>query len=263
VFELAIVSDVGGAWPTNEDAYGHWQPNDLEIVFAVADGVGGYGGGEVASRLAIETTMEAFRNSTVAWERGKRLRDAVQQANLAVHNRALSEPGLGRMATTLTAVAIRNGLLWAVHVGDTRMYLVRGDTVQPLTRDHNVGSERARMLLRNADAARADPERSLLTRALGTSLIAPLDRLSLRLRQDDVLVVCTDGVHTLLMEQEIGDYCRGQSAKAACKSLIAAAQRRKPRDNLTVAVLKVGEGAAPEAPAGWRARLKGLLGHAD
>jgi len=257
-----MLSDVGGGW-TNEDAYGHWAPESGEVVFAIADGVGGHEGGEVASRLAIATTLQVYRDSPRAWGPAKRLHHAVQQANLVIHNRALAEPELARMATTLTAVVVSDAVLQVVHVGDSRLYLVRGKAVRQLTKDHNVAGERARLHLTSADAALSDPDRSVLTRALGQSLIAPLDRLSLQLLAGDQLVLCTDGVYTLLHEQELGDYCRGQSVKAACRSLLAATKRRHPTDNLTVAVFAVGDGASLAAPGSWRARLLSFLKLAD
>jgi len=258
VSELAILSDLGGGW-TNEDAFGQWAARPGETVFAVADGVGGHEGGEVASRLAIATTHQTYRDSPLDWAPAKRLHHAVQQANVVIHNRALASPELGRMASTLTAVAVTDGVLCAVHVGDTRLYLVRGETVRQLTKDHNIAGERTRLRLTTAEAALGDPDRSMLTRTLGQSLIASLDRLSLPLLAGDHLVVCTDGVYTLLHEQELGDYCRGQTPKAACRSIIAAAKRRSPSDNLTVAVFAVEDGASASQPSGWRTRLARLL----
>ena len=261
--DLAILSDVGGRWPDMEDAYGQWTAETGDVVFAVADGVGGTDGGEIASRLAITKTIEAYRQSPVEWGPAKRLNHAAQEANVAIHTRALSGAGPGGMSTTLTAVVVSDGMLRAVYVGDTRLYLVRGDQVRCLTKDHTVAGERARLTWMDEDAVLDDPDRSKLTRTLGQTLIAPLDRLSLKLENGDQLVLCTDGVYTLLHQQEIGDYCRGQAAKPAAKSLLAAAKRRNPTDNLTVAVLSVADGAEAPVTHSWRDRLRRLLRRAD
>jgi PPM family protein phosphatase len=263
MFDLAMLSDIGGRWPDMEDAHGQWTADTGELVFAVADGVGGSDGGEIASRLAITKTLETYRESPVSWGPAKRLYHAAQQANVAIHNRAIAGGGPACMSTTLTAAAVADGMLRAVYVGDTRLYLVRGDEVRCLTKDHTVAGERARLTWVDEDAILDDPDRSKLTRSLGTTLIAPLDRLSLKLEGGDQLVLCTDGVYTLLHQQEIGDYCRGQAAKRAAKSLLAAAKRRNPTDNLTVAVLTVPGGPEPAAPDTWRERLFGLLRRAD
>ncbi len=263
-FEVGLLSDLGGGWPGNEDACGQCQLDDNEVLVAVADGVGGNGGGDVASRLAIETTIRLYRAGPTGRDPGKFLRHAVRQANVAIHDDALATPALARMATTLTAVIVRGDLLWAVHVGDTRLYLVRGETIRPLTRDHNVASERVRLHLQGAESARQDPERSLLTRSLGASFVPSVDRLSAQLEPGDRLVLCTDGIHTLVEDQEILGYCRGQSARAACRSVVAAAKRRNPRDNLTIAVVVVNDvtRSAPERGA-WRSGLSRLLNILD
>lgn len=263
LFELAMLSDVGGGWPTNEDSFGHWESETGEIVFAIADGVGGSAGGEVASKLAVTTTLEVYRTSPDGWSPRRRLHRAVQRANTVIHDTALAAPELGGMATTLTAAVVTAGVLRAAHVGDSRLYLVRGDFVRQLTKDHNVASERARLRLISAEDVRTDPERSHLTRSLGLDLVASVDRVSLRLVPGDRLVLCTDGVHTLLQDQELGDYCREQSPRAACRSLISAAKRRRPTDNLTVAVMAIGgDAAAGEARRSWGARLLAFLGRA-
>jgi protein phosphatase len=125
-FEVAVLSDIGCARSNNEDFCGHSIESPREVVIAVADGVGGYDGGEVASQMAVEVTLAAYHESAPSWGPAKRLYRAVQRANIEIHNRALTVPELRRMATTLTAAAIAEGMLYAVHVGDCRLYLIRG-----------------------------------------------------------------------------------------------------------------------------------------
>ncbi len=216
MLDLAILSDVGGRWPDMEDAHGHWAADTGELVFAVADGVGGTDGGEVASRLAITKTLEAYRNSPASWGPAKRLLQAAQEANVAIHNRALAGGGLAGMSTTLTAAVAASGMLRVVYVGDTRLYLVRGNEVRLLTKDHTIAGERARLTWWDEDAVLDDPDRSKLTRSLGQTLIAPLDRLSLKLEGGDQFVVRTvDGASTRLVRQEVRSAidCRGQGGE--------------------------------------------------
>jgi len=103
-FDLALLSHVGTSRPNNEDSCGHYVESAVSVVFAVADGVGGYEGGEIASRMAIDITLEAYRESPIAWGASKRLHRAIQRANIEIHDKALTVPELRRMATTLTAV---------------------------------------------------------------------------------------------------------------------------------------------------------------
>ena len=144
-FELALLSDVGTTRPDNEDSCGHFVESPDSVVFAVADGVGGYEGGEIASRMAIDITLEAYRDSPPAWGAAKRLYRAITRANIEIHDKALTVPELGRMANTMTAVAVEKGMLAAVHVGDCRLHLIRHSHISVVTKDHTMVGERVRM----------------------------------------------------------------------------------------------------------------------
>src|SRR6202158_6186220 len=135
-FDLAVLSDVGTNRTDNEDACGHSIEGPEAALFMVADGIGGYEGGETASRMAVDITLEAYRLSPPAWGAAKRLHRAVQRANIEIHNRAIAVPELRRMGTTLTAAVVESGMLSAAHVGDCRLYLVRRGSVSQITKDH-------------------------------------------------------------------------------------------------------------------------------
>ncbi len=264
MFDLAMLSDVGARRANNEDACGHWAETPGEIVIAIADGVGGSAGGEVASRLAVDVTLAAYRASPPGLGTARRLARAAQEANLAIYNQAFATPGVGRMATTMTAAAVTGGVVSVVHAGDCRLYLLRHGGVRQLTRDHNLAGERARMRLLSAEAARQHRDRAVLTRSLGRELIASLDRVTLPLVPGDQLLLCSDGLYTALEDRELGALCRGRDALAACRRLIEAADRRGTTDNLTAVVLTVFD----DAPAAsgvwhWGTRLRSLLTFAD
>src|SRR4029077_17693032 len=137
-FDLALLSHVGTNRPDNEDSCGHFIESPESVVFAVADGVGVDEGGEIASRMAIDITLEAYRESPIAWGASKRLHRAIQRANIEIHDKALTVPELRRMATTLTAVAVDNGTLSAVHVGDCRLHLIRNSQLTQISKDHTM-----------------------------------------------------------------------------------------------------------------------------
>ncbi len=261
-FDLAVLSDVGTDRPDNEDACGHYVESDgSAALFVVADGIGGYEGGEVASRMAVEITLEAYRESPPAWGPAKRLQRAVQRANIEIHNRALTVPELRRMGTTLTAVVVDGGMLHAAHVGDCRLYLVRAGRIAQISKDHTVVAERVRMGLMSAARARGHPERSVLSRSVGHELIVAVDRISMPLVQGDHLLLCSDGLYNVLEERELARLVReGDSAEAACRALIDAANALGTADNLTAAVFRMN-GATPfaENSGGWRAWLGRLF----
>ncbi|MGO9452851.1 MAG: PP2C family protein-serine/threonine phosphatase [Candidatus Binataceae bacterium] len=259
-FDIAVLSDIGMERDSNEDSCGYLIEGSDTVVFAVADGIGGYEGGEVASAMAVEKTFEAWRDSPASWGAGKRLARAVQRANIEIHNRALTVPELRMMGTTLTAVAIESGMLYAAHVGDCRLYLFRGHKVVQLSKDHSVTGERVRMGMMSEDQARVHPERSMLTRTVGHDLIASVDRISMPLVRGDRLVLCSDGLYNVLREAEIEYVTRDQDAASSCRNLIDAANERRTGDNLTAAVFRMTADTGLKAtPIGWRAKLLGLF----
>jgi len=263
-FDLAALSDVGTTRSHNEDACGHLIESDSTAVVVVADGVGGYEGGEVASSMAVEITLEAWRDSPAAWGAGKRLHRAVQRANIEVYNRALAVPELRGMCTTVTAMAIERGMLSAAHIGDCRLYLLRAGKITQLTKDHTVIGERVRMGLISEEDARNHPKRSSLQRSLGRELIVSVDLITMALVRDDRLVLCSDGLHGVLRDREIDQITNEGDARSACHRLIAAANERGTRDNLTAAVFRVIAHIDPPLSAGgWRNRLSRLFGRAS
>jgi protein phosphatase len=257
-FDLALLSDVGTNRESNEDACGSHQESESCVIFAVADGVGGYEGGEIASAQAVEVTLNAFRDSPAGWGPAKRLHRAVQQANIEIHNRALTVPELRRMATTLTAAVVSGGVLYAAHVGDCRIYHIRRGKVRQITKDHTVIQERVRMGLISAANARHHPERSALSRSLGHELIVAVDRITMPLEHSDQLVICSDGLYGVIEDHELGPIIHGVEAGAACRRLIDVANQRGTADNLTV-VIFTSKTDPPAARAGWRNRMASLF----
>jgi PPM family protein phosphatase len=257
-FDLALLSDIGTNRKNNEDSCGSHAESENCVIFAIADGVGGYEGGEIASAQAVEVTLSAFRESPAEWGPAKRLHRAVQRANIEIHNRALTVPELRRMATTLTAAVVIDGVLYAAHVGDCRIYHIRRGRVRQITKDHTVVQERVRMGLISAARARHHPERSALSRCLGHELIVAIDRITLPLEMNDQLLVCTDGLYTVIEDDELGPLIRGVEAATACRRLIDLANKRGTADNLTVAIFTSKTDPPPARPS-WRERMASLF----
>lgn len=259
-FELAMLSDVGTNRSNNEDSCGHYVEAPDAVVFVVADGVGGYEGGEVASKMAVELTLKAYQESPREWGPAKRLSRAVQNANIEVYNFALTVPELRRMATTLTAVAVENGSFTAAHIGDCRLYHLRAGKITQMTKDHTMVGERVRMGLMTEARAKTHPERSALLRSLGRELIVSVDRITMPLRQGDELILCSDGLYGVLEPAELMSLTREFSAADACQKLIRNANGRGTGDNLTVAVFKqLAETPEVDPPAGLLGRLKTIF----
>jgi PPM family protein phosphatase len=261
-FDIAMLTDIGTQRSGNEDSCGHFIENDDTLIFAVADGVGGYEGGEVASALAIEVTLRAYRESPPSWGAAKRLHRAVQQANIEIHNKALAVPELHSMATTLTAVAVEKGILYAAHVGDCRLYLARHHKITQITKDHTAVGERVRMGLLSPEEARNHPERSKLLRSVGRDLIVSVDRISIPLIKGDRVIVCSDGLHGVIEDHELERETRELDPEAACRRMIEEANLRGTADNLTCAIFRMNaetghvptNGGLLERVRGWFSR---------
>jgi protein phosphatase len=235
---FAARSDRGTSRPNNEDACGSYAESPTHVLVVVADGVGGEEGGEIASSTAVEVTIRAYKESPAAWGPLKRLYRSAQQANIEIHDRALVVTELRGMATTLTAIVVEGGMVHAAHVGDSRLYLVRGATITQKTKDHVVSAER-----------------SVLTRCLGKELIAAVDRLSFPVAAGDTLVVCSDGLYNVIGDSGMGAAATIDDPSSACSALVDVANARGTPDNLTAAVVKItGQPPINQAPG-----LRGLL----
>jgi protein phosphatase len=255
---FAMLSDTGTERPDNEDSYGAHVEQATHVIVAVADGVSGVHGGEVASRTAIDETLREYRESPSTWGPAKRLYRAAQRANIEIHDRALVVPELRGMSTTLTALAIDGPTAHVAHVGDSRLYLLRDGHIVQKTKDHTLAAEKQRMGLMSAERARNHRDRSTLTRSLGRELIAAVDRISFALASGDTLVLCSDGLYNVLANREILDAVGTRDSAEACASLLGEANARGTPDNLTAVVVRVGEVAAPTPPSGWRRLLPWL-----
>jgi serine/threonine protein phosphatase PrpC len=246
--EVASLTDVGTERAHNEDRCGHLLEAGPRGLLVVADGVSSAEAGETAAQTAVDVVLRTFAEQPPGTPTPKRLNRAAQQANIEVYDLATVVPELRGMTTTLTAVAVDAGELAAIHVGDSRLYLLRDGRLVQLTKDHTVAGERARLGLMSRQKARNHPDRSVLTRSLGRELIVPIDRLSNRVYRGDVLLVCSDGLYNTLEDPEIVGLIAGGTAEDACRRLIEEANQRGTLDNLSAAILRVVAG--PERPAG-------------
>ncbi len=245
------LSDVGCVRTENEDAVGHW-PHEDGLLFAVADGLGGHAAGEVASALALEVLAREMDRAPGSWAVTKRLRRAVQEANLELYNKAIAVPELRGMGTTLTASAVVGNALVAAHVGDSRLFLFRDGQLTQLTKDHSWVWEQVQYGLLSPEDARMHPKRHMLTRSLGRELIVGIDVLTLDVRPGDVLVQCSDGIHAPVREPEIAELVTAHPPEAACRALVRRAREEGGEDNISVQVAAVVSCPPPAARPWWR-----------
>jgi len=245
--EFAELSDVGRKRGHNEDCLGHWTPaTELDgrthgWLFTLADGVGGEERGEVASQTAIESLIAGFRVAPRGEAHTVLMPRLVQSANTRIYElgRAAS-PGGSRMSTTIVACALRYDRVVVAHVGDSRCYLIRRGAALQVTRDHTVVAEQVRMgLLSSREAAEAET-RHLLSRSLGNDLFVNVEIDDRQVQVDDVILMCSDGLHGPVGGSEIGEIVKwNPDLETAAQKLIALANDRDGGDNVSVQLIRV------------------------
>jgi protein phosphatase len=233
-------TDVGRARTGNEDSYFCGR-----TVFAVADGLGGHQGGEVASAAAVEPLAALDgREFAEPGEAAEALVAAIREGNSAILDRAAGDPGLWGMGTTVTAAAAVAGgrLLQLAHVGDSRAYLFRDGSLEQLTTDHTVVGELVRRGRLTPAQAAVHPERSILTRAVGLDPRIPVDTPDpVELQAGDQVLLCSDGLTEAVDEDRIAELLSAEAdGNAACQALIDAANTAGGPDNITVVLLRAG-----------------------
>jgi protein phosphatase len=243
VIDYAQRTDTGRVRPANEDSFVARAP-----LFAVADGMGGAQAGEVASRMAVEVLHEGLGGAGTDGTVAERLRDQVLEANHRIHERAQSDSRNAGMGTTLTAAYVDERRLVVVHVGDSRLYRLREGVLERLTRDHSLVEELVRQGRLTPEEAAEHPQRSIITRALGPESEVAVDSEVLRVQDEDLFLVCSDGLTAMLSDERIGDVLNGPDAaegalQAKVDALVDAANEAGGRDNLTVIAFRVvGDG---------------------
>jgi protein phosphatase len=244
--KLAGLSDVGCQREDNEDKLIYWEsPNNQEFdrkgrLLAVADGMGGHEGGAEASRIALETVQEIFAKTDSSDIRSLLLK-AFQTAHQSILQYAGSHPGLQGMGTTCTAVVVRGQDLYYAHVGDSRLYLAREENIYRLTRDQSYVGKLVEQGIISTEEAGTHPQRHILTSAMGAGpeVVPECPEEPFALESKDVLVLCTDGLWSLLSEAEIQKVVNAKKPDAACRELIKMARDRGGPDNITVQVARV------------------------
>src|SRR5215217_4750135 len=230
-------TDTGRRRRNNEDVYVCKPP-----LFAIADGMGGAQAGEVASGLTAEVLKEY---DSSAGAREEQVQALIQEANRRVYVRATEDAELSGMGTTLTlALVTENGVVFG-HVGDSRAYLLRDGNLQQVTDDHSLVAELTRAGKLSEEEAESHPQRSVITRALGTDPDVDGDVFSVETQEGDVFLLCSDGLSDMVDDatiEEILRQYRDDLAEAA-DELVRAANRSGGEDNITMLIFEITDAA--------------------
>ena len=244
--EVSVQSDIGCQRENNEDSFGYWESEDDQQfqrkgrLAIVADGMGGYEGGQEASRLAVETVTHFYRDLAGS-DPQQVLLSALARAHERIREYALAHPRLHGMGTTCTAIVLIEHTLHYAHVGDTRLYLIRGGGITQLTRDHSYVSRLVESGVISKEEAETHPQRNILTAALGTLNEPVMDSPGQPeiLQSGDKLLLCSDGLWGQVRDAEILETVESGTLEEACRELIDLARERGGPDNITAEILRV------------------------
>lgn len=245
--QFGQASDPGKVRTNNEDSMGSFIPSSRQqarshgFLFAVADGVGGLDLGEVASATAISVLIEEFGKAQSGAMMISLLPRLIHFANAAVHDRTLAPEFRGKkMATTVVACAMRHDQAIVSHVGDSRCYLVRNGHAKQITQDHTLVNEQRKLGLISASDIAESGSRHVLIRSLGPEMFVSPDTTALTLQANDVLVLCTDGLHDEMNASTIaGIVSQHKSIDEVAQELVAKAVEIDGNDNTTAQVIRV------------------------
>jgi PPM family protein phosphatase len=245
--ELANLSDVGCVRSVNEDYFAYIEPEDQQEfdrrgrLFMIADGMGGHKGGQVASGLAVDAVRDRFLQ-TECEDACAVLVESFQEAHRVIMEASQDSRELDGMGTTCCAAILKHGQLVFGSIGDSRLYLIRDGNVQPLTEDHTLVNEMMKQGVLSAEEARTHDQRNVLLAALGSEssrIAGEFASTPIPLRAGDTLLMCSDGLHGQVTDQEMGSVVDSQPLTDACRELVELAKQRGGPDNITVQLLRV------------------------
>jgi len=249
-FQYKGVTDVGRKREANEDCFAAIPEDQL---FVLADGMGGHAAGEVAARLAVTAIADFIastrRDAEITWPfeydpslslESNRLKTAIRFANQKILDTISHKKDLEGMGTTLVGTMLSNGRAYLGHVGDSRAYLIRDGKISQLTSDHSWVNEQVKLGFLTPEDAGRHPFRNVVTRALGSKEDVVVDVVEQDLSPGDVILLCSDGLNTMLADAEITETVTAhKDVEAAAHALVERANEHGGEDNVTVIVIKI------------------------
>ncbi len=234
-------TDIGKAREMNQDSYYISKPEDKVQLCIIADGMGGYKGGEIASQLAVETSKNYIINNFDLIEHDREgilnlVKSAIEYANLVIYEKSQEIPELENMGTTIDICLIITNKVYIGHVGDSRVYRKRKDFFRKLTTDHSYVQKLVSDGTITKEEAYNHPKKNMLIKALGCSSLVEPDVMVRGFLKDDILLMCSDGLTNMLKEEEIVDIIN-ENPIEACNKLIFAANEKGGHDNITAVII--------------------------
>jgi len=232
---VGILSDVGNVRKINEDFVGFYEGNDISI-YIIADGMGGHNAGEVASKLAVETTISYIKSLDSIDDMKSALRESIKIANEKIFHLSKANQELVGMGTTVTACLVRNGKMVVANVGDSGCYIVKYNGITKITKDHSLVQQLIDEGSITEEEAASHPNKNIITRALGTNMSVEIDVFEIDLSDMKKVILCTDGLSNLVNTSEMYDIVLNNNNEDACRKLVDLSKLKGGRDNISVIV---------------------------
>lgn len=235
-------SDVGKAREINEDYFYVSYPDDEIQLFILADGMGGYNGGEIASKLAVTTAKNYIMTNYDKTEKDKDsllelVKSSSQYANMVVYEKAQSNPELTSMGTTLDICLIYQNKAFISHVGDSRIYRIRKEFVRKITKDHSYVQQLVDEGKITKEESMQHPKKNMLMKAVGVTTFIEPDSLIKGFVKDDIILMCSDGLTNMISEEEIYKIIK-ENPTDATKLLVQRANDLGGADNITAIIIR-------------------------
>ncbi len=234
-------SDIGKARELNQDYYYISQDTDEPKIYILADGMGGYKGGEIASKLSTDSVRKYIQSnfSSITKEKEeilKLVKSAVEYANMIVYEKSKEIPELEGMGTTMEVCLIYNNKAYIGHVGDSRIYRIRKDVIRKLTKDHSYVQKLVEDKKITREEAKIHPKKNMLTKALGCTAYVEPDIRARNFEKGDIFIMCSDGLTNMVDEKRIYELVK-ENINTATDKLIEEANAAGGYDNITVIII--------------------------
>jgi protein phosphatase len=231
-------SDIGLVRSINQDSY-YIPVNTALPLFMVADGMGGHNAGEIASVMAIDKIREWMAENSTDLTNVRTIKKSivksVEYANRHIYNHAKEIEGCKGMGTTLTMLYVFDDKIVVGHVGDSRAYLITSNEISQMTQDHSLVQQLLVEGKISKREAKSHPQKNVITRAVGTSSDIEVDVLTLDIKKDDIVILCSDGLTNMVAEEELKDlFIDETDIQKACEKAIEGAKLKGGSDNITV-----------------------------
>ena len=235
---IGALSDIGNLRKVNEDFLGYYK-DDYKKIYIMADGMGGHNAGEVASKLAVNSSLDFIKACSEINNPREILTKAIMHSNKEIYNLSCSDASLVGMGTTMTACLIVGKTLLVANIGDSCCYVINNIGITKITKDHSLVQELIDDGSITEAEARYHPNKNVVTRALGTSSNVDIDIYELSVENIFKIILCTDGLTNEVNAEEIHEFIlKWKNNKEACEKLVELAKERKGRDNISVMIFE-------------------------